>query len=138
MYKYHLFIINNNAYKIYKDNSSYLYEILNTLYKLKERDLTYGINLYKSICDIFSVKLLNNYLKDKYYIDKNKDYIILKNNKEITKLKIGFSRIIIITNVKYPNIFQIFNIYNKKIFVINYKEKKYFWLNELLKEKTNI
>ena len=94
MYKYHLFIINNNAYKIYKDNSSYLYEILNTLYKLKERDLTYGINLYKSICDIFSVKLLNNYLKDKYYIDKNKDYIILKNNKEITKLKIGFSRII--------------------------------------------
>ena len=31
-----------------------------------------------------------------------------------------------------------YNIYNKKIFVINYKEKKYFWLNELLKEKTNI
>jgi hypothetical protein len=65
MYKYYLFIINNNAYKIYKNNSKYLYDILTTLYSLKGNDLVYGINLYNSICDTFSSKLLDNYLDTK-------------------------------------------------------------------------
>lgn len=135
MFQYHLFIINNNAYKIYKDNPKYLYEILNTLSKLKGKDLIYGINLFKSNCDIFSVRLLNNYLKERYYIGKNKDYIILKNKNEITKLKIKHSRVIIKSNIKNPNILKIFNIYNKRIFIINFKENTYKWLNELLNKK---
>lgn len=56
MYKYYLFIINNNSYKIYKNNSYYLYTILNTLYHIKKTDVIYGITLYRNICDIFSVK----------------------------------------------------------------------------------
>ena len=57
MYKYYLFIINNNAYKIYKNNSYYLYNILNMLYHMKNTDLVYGINLYKNF-KIYPNKML--------------------------------------------------------------------------------
>ncbi|MBP3461295.1 MAG: sporulation inhibitor of replication protein SirA [Bacilli bacterium] len=130
MYKYYLFIIKNNAYKIYKNNSDYLFNILNTLYHLKGSDLNYGINLYKTICDIFSVKLLNNYINERFYIEKKDDKIYLKNKTEKTYLKINYSTTIIKTNKKMPEIFRIFNIYNKKIFIIDFKRKKYFWLND--------
>ena len=131
MYIYYLFIINNNAYKIYKNNPKYLYEILNTLHRLKGNDLIYGINLYRNICDIFSTQVLKNYINDKFYARKHKDYIYLKNISESTKLMIKYSRIIIISNKKIPNIFRIFNIYNKKIFVVDFKRNYYVWLNEL-------
>lgn len=137
MYTYFLFIINNNAYRIYKNNSNYLYEIMNTLYNLKEQDLVYGINLYKNICDLFNSKILNNYIRDRFNITINNDYITLNNKIEKTKIKINKSRIIISSNIKYPAIFRIFNIYNKKIFVIDFNNKKYFWLNEELNNQNN-
>lgn len=138
MYKYYLFIINNNAYKIYKNNSKYLYDILTTLYNLKGKDIVYGINLYSNICDTFSDKLLNNYLSERFYTRRYKDYIVLKNIEEKTKLKIKPSRIIINTNKKVPNIFKILNIYNKKIFVVDFNNKTYLWLNEALNMNLNI
>lgn len=130
MYKYYFFIINNNSYKIYKNNSEYLYKILNTLYHLKETDLEYGVSLYNQICDTFSVKLLKNYIRERFNIEVENDYIVLKSDKEKTKLKIKHSRVIIKSNKKNPEIFRIFNIYNKKIFVVEFKLKKYYWLND--------
>ena len=138
MYTYYLFIINNNAYKMYKNNPNYLYNILTTLYNLKSNNLIYGINLYNNICDTFSVKLLNNYLNERFYIRRYKDYILLKNTEEETKIKIKSSRIVIITNKRIPNIFRILNIYNKKIFIIDFKNKEYKWLNDVLNINVNI
>lgn len=130
MYNYYLFIINNNAYKLYKNNPTYLYEILNTLYRLQGNDLIYGINLYKNICDIFSVKLLNNYLKERFNTKIDNNYIVINNRNRTIKIKINYSRVIIKSNIKLPDILKIFNIYNKKIFVIDFKNNKYFWLND--------
>ena len=134
MYKYYLFIINNNAYKIYKNNSYYLYNILNTLCHMKKTDWIYGINLYKNICDIFSVKLLNNYIKDRFYTETKNKKILLKNKEEKTSLKIRYSTVIIESSIYLPQIFRIFNIYNKKIFVIDFNNKNFFWLNDEIKK----
>lgn len=87
MYKYYLFIINNNSYKIYKNNSYYLYTILNTLYHIKKTDVIYGITLYRNICDIFSVKLLSNYINERFKVEHQNKEIILKNKQEKTFLK---------------------------------------------------
>ena len=130
MHNYYLFIINNNAYKLYKNNPKYLYSILYTLYKLKDNDLVYGINLYKNICDIFSVKLLNNYLIERFNYKKKDNYIVINNRNRLTKIKLNYSRVIIKTNIKFPDILKIFNIYNKKIFIIDFKNNNYFWLND--------
>ena len=132
MYNYYLFIINNNAYKLYKKNPKYLYDIFYTLYKLKDKDLIYGINLYKNICDIFSVKLLSNYFKERFNYKIINNYIFINNRNKNIKIKLNYSRVIIKSNIKLPDILQIFNIYNKRIFVIDFKNNKYFWLNDKL------
>lgn len=130
MYKYYLFIINNNTYKIYKNNPVYLYQILNTLYHLKDSDLNYGLNLYKSICDVFSVKLLKNYINERFNTRTYKGKIKIKNENTNIYLRINYSTVIIESNIRNPQIFKIFNIYNKKIFIIDFKRKNYFWLND--------
>ncbi len=134
MYKYYLFIINNNSYKIYKNNSYYLYTILNTLYHIKKTDVIYGITLYRNICDIFSVKLLSNYINERFKVEHQNKEIILKNKQEKTFLKINYSCVLIKSTNIMPEIFRIFNIYNKKIFVIEFDRKKYFWLDEEIKK----
>ena len=117
MRKYYLFIINNNSYKLYKNNPKLLYTILDTLYNLKENNINYGLNLYNQICDTFSVKLLNSYIKEKYKHKILKNNIIkLINNNEVTSIQIRYSTTIVLTNKNIPKIFKILNIYNKKIF----------------------
>ena len=41
--------------------------------------------------------------------------------------------IIVKTKNKKNNIFKIFNIYNRDIFVCDFENKDYYWLNEYLK-----
>ena len=36
----------------------------------------------------------------------------------------------IFTDTSYPEIFRIFNIYNRKIFVCDFLNSNYFWLNK--------
>ena len=134
MYKYNLFIINNNAYKIFKNNADYLYNILNLLYHIKKTDMIFGICLYKDICDKFSVKLFNNYITERFLIKKINNKILLKNNKEKTYLKIKYSNVFIESNVLLPQILKIFNIYNRKIFVVDFNNTKFFWLNDAIKK----
>ena len=131
MYKYHLFIISNNSYKIYKNNPKNLYDILNIICHMKSTDLIYGLNLYNSLCDTFSVKLLKDYIIDRFDIKQNSKFIFLNNKCEKTNININYSNTYIISNIKYPEIFRIFNIYNKRIFVIDIEHEKYFWLNNL-------
>lgn len=133
MKKYYLFIINTNTYKIYKNNPKYLYEILNTLYHLKMTNLDYGLSLYNSICDTFSVKLLNNYIKERFNTRTYNKKI--KINKEKTYINLRYSCIIIESNNLDSSIFKVLNIYNKKIFIINFKEKEYMWLNDKISKR---
>jgi len=134
MYKYNLFIINNNAYKIFKNNSDYLYDILNLLYHMKKTDMLYGINLYKNICDKFNVKLLDNYINERFLTINVNNKIKLKNKNEKTYLKINYSNVVIESNILFPQIFKIFNIYNRKIFVTDFNNKNFFWLNDEIKK----
>ena len=74
MYKYHLFIIKQDAYKIYRNNPYILYRSLLNLKNIGRYDFRYGISIYKQMCEHFSIKLLNNYITSKYsskYINHN-------------------------------------------------------------------
>ncbi len=66
MRKYYLFLIQTEYNKLYLKNSKFLYGLLYNLYQLKEPNLNYGISLFKSICQPFSVNLLSNYIQSKY------------------------------------------------------------------------
>ena len=131
MKKYYLFVIKNDYYRIYRKNPYILYKILERLYMLEKYDFSYGISLYKQLCQPFGVKLLKNYIMNKYkYNALNENIIKIKSLIERTFLQIWYPTTIIFTDVDYPEIFKIFNIYNRKIFVCEFNTNKYFWLNQ--------
>lgn len=132
MNKYYLFIIDKKLIKNYKNKSYVLYKLLETLYKSETYDFCYGIKIYWQICNNISVKLLNNYINNRIKISKiNEKVFKIKN--EQTYIQLMYPCIIIKTKNKKSNLFRIFNIYNRNIFVCDFKNQNYFWLNEYLK-----
>ena len=128
MKKYYLFIIKKDYINLYKNKSYILYKILENLYRTY--DFSYGINIYNQLCNKISVKLLNGYIKDRLRHKKINNIIKLTHTKEKTYIEIKYPCIIIYTNTKKSNIFKIFNIYNRNIFVCDFDNKDYFWLKD--------
>ncbi len=119
---YYLFIIKNN---IFKNNDEYLFQILYKLKTMHEENYSYGISLYYNICNLFDTNTLKHYIKSKtnFSLNNNKFYLDKYNYLEIRK------SCCIINSDKYlKEILCIFYIYNKNIFVCNFKLKEYFWL----------
>ena len=139
MKKYYLFVIKNEYYKVYMKTPYVLYKILENLYELERYDFSYGVSLYEQLCQPFSVKLLNNYVKNKYkcYII-NKKIIQLKSLVEKTFVQIGYATIIVFTDTEMPEIMKTFNTYNRKIFVCDFEHNKYFWLNHKVSKNSKI
>ena len=86
----------------------------------------------------FDIMALKKYyistFKENPVLDALNRYVMTKNNTEKTLLRIRYSTTIIESNVYLPEIFRIFNIYNKKIFVIDFDSKNFFWLNDEIKK----
>lgn len=139
MKKYYLFVIKNEYYKIYKKTPSVLYNTLENLYLLERYDFSYGISLYNQLCQPFGVKLLNNYIRNKYKCySANSKVLQIKSLIEKTFIQIGYSTTVVFTDKELPEIFKIFNIYNRKIFVCEFEQHKYFWLNHKMSKKSKI
>lgn len=139
MKKYYLFVIKNEYYKIYRKTPSMLYRTLENLYLLERYDFSYGISLYNQLCQPFGVKLLNNYIMNKYKCYSiNSKVLQIKSLIEKTFIQIGYGTTVIFTDKELPEIFKIFNIYNRKIFVCEFEQHKYFWLNQKMSKKSKI
>lgn len=130
MRKYYLFPIQPEYYKLYQKDSKFLYDILYNLCQLKEPNLNYGVSLFRSICEPFSVKILSQYIQNKYTCTSlNSKVIKVHSIQEKTLLQIRYSCIIIKSNVNFPEVLKVFHIYHKKIFVCDFQNEDYFWLN---------
>ena len=124
---YYLFVIKDNLFKNDKD---YLFELLYKIKNMKKENYSYGISLYYSICIPFKEEIIKNYLNNKFKLNYiNNIYYINKNN----YFKINKSYCMINSNKYLRDILCIFYIYNKNIFVCNFKEGKYFWLEDKFK-----
>lgn len=131
MRTYYLFIIKDEYFKLYKKNTYILYKTLENLFKLKRENLIFGISFYHQICNTFACELLKNYIKEKLpYTTIGNKIIKIPSLLENTSLNIEYSRVKIYTDKDIPEIFKVFNIYNKKIFVCDFHRDKYFWLND--------
>ena len=134
MRKYNLFIIKREYYELYYNASYALYMMLFNLKNMKTLDFSNGVKIYKEICMPFSVKLLNNYINKKInHIRINKKLIKINSKFEDTYLELNYSCVIVKTNINIPEIMRVFNIYNKYIFVCDFLNKDYFWLNDYFK-----
>ena len=127
MKKYDIFEVKKEIYNIYKNNSKSLYKTLYNLYNMNKTDLNLGISIYNEICNTINKDKLLKYInllpitrnvRNKYLINKN--VIISKP-----------SRIILKANKIDENIIYILNNYDKYLFICDFKNKKYYWINEL-------
>ena len=128
---YHIFAIKKEVYNIYKNNEYSLYKLLYNLYNLNKNDLNYGLTLYNQICFPINKKLLDEYFEliHKKRIGKNKYMISEKEN--ISLLIIKPSNIIYKTEIISKDITYILNNYYKYLFICNFNEKDYKWINNI-------
>ena len=142
MREYYLFHIKQDVYELYRNDGYMLYQTLENIYKLKAKNLNYGISLYKQLCIPFNLQILKNYLYKKYdnHVKKIGDIYLLVNNYicEETLVKLGPSRIYIKSNVNLPRILKVFEFYNQKIFICDFKNRDFFWLTKQYNKNTRI
>lgn len=135
MRKYYLFVIKNDYQQIYKNHSYVLFKTLENLKGTIPVNFPYGISLYEQLCQTFHSDILNNYIKRKFKCKKiNKKIIKINSMIENTYIQVNKSCAIILTNLNIPPVFRVFNIYNKRIFVCDFENQDYFWLNEQIKK----
>jgi len=129
MREYNLFVIKPEYIQIYQNQPLQLFEILKKLYKMKN-NLNYGITFYEQLCNLITPDTLRYYLNTKYNLDNyNKFYI------DETYIILKPSRIVLKSKYNVPNIIKVFNCYNRNIFVCDFENGDYFWLNNFVRSK---
>lgn len=136
---YYLFLIKKDYVRIYRKNGLVLYRTLENLFHLKEYDFSYGLSIYEQLCQTFAVTVLQNYIGGRFVVKPiGKKAMQIHSVIETTILEINPSCVIIKTNRNFPDIFKIFHIYNRHIFVCDFKNGDYFWLSEQIQKRSQL
>lgn len=127
MYRYYIFDIKN---KFKNDNN--LYRLLKTLYTLNLKYINYGELIYNEMCKPINRENIKEILKDYNAKKVSRKYFICLND-EITIVVIKYSRLIIISNKLYPDIFNRLKIECENLFVCNFFNDNYFYVSKCCK-----
>lgn len=128
MRKYYLFSIRKEYYEIYYKNPLVLYKTLENLYYLKKDNLSFGLSVYKQICNTINISRLKVYFDD-VCIEKTRNKYLVQYNKEYMIFDLHYSCIICRTIKNYPFGLKIINYYDKNIFVCDFENRDYFFLD---------
>ena len=137
MRMYYIFNIKERVFDLYRNNPSNLFKILENIYYMHEEEVDYGFSLFKQITNKIKITSLNNEI----YIKLHKDLIYSKignehiindlYHDEVSVLKIKSSRLILESNKNYSSFFKILNDINQYFFVCDFKEKDFFFINDI-------
>ena len=127
MYRYYIFDIKNK----FKNNNN-LYRLLKTLYTLNLKYINYGELIYNEMCKPINRENIKEILKDYNAKKVSRKYFICLND-EITIVVIKYSRLIIISNKLYPDIFNRLKIECENLFVCNFLNDNYFYVSKCCK-----
>ena len=134
---YYVFNVKSDIAKLYKNKSASLYKILENIYYMHQEDINYGFAIFKQITNRIKVMELSNELyiklhKDLVYSKINNEHIINDlYHDEVSVLKIKNSHMIIESNKSYSSFFNILNEINNDYFVCDFKEKDFFFMNNV-------
>ena len=129
MREYNLFVIKDEYFNFYNNKPEYLYEILNKLNNFSS-NMNYGITLYEQLCNKIDVEILKYYLNNKYGLSNDKVFYL-----DNVFIELKYSRIVVRSKYNYPRIMKSFNCYNRNIFVCDFKNNDYFFLNSFMRNK---
>jgi len=135
MRTYYIFNINNYFSYIYKKKPYKIYKILEEIYHTNNHDIVLSYKLFEQIAISFNKTKINSYIKEKYKYEKNyynnNNIHILASGNEYSKLVINNSNIKIKTNINIPTYLKDIYIYCDNIFVCDFINKDYFWLEKI-------
>ena len=134
MRTYYMFKINKYFAYIYKKWPYKMYKIIEELYYTKDYDMLSSYRYYKRFAIEFDKKVVNDYIysinkTNKLYYRDNSTHIL--NNDNYNKLVISNSCLILRTDDMYSLFLQDISNYTDNIFICDFKNKDYFWLDNL-------
>lgn len=140
MRTYYIFKINKYFAYIYKKWPYKMYKIIEELYYTKDYDTLISYKYYKKFAVEFNKLAINEYIynmnkKNRNYQRDNNIHIL--NNDNFNKLTINNTCIILKTNDIYSVFLNDLNSYLDNIFICDFKNKDYFWLDSLNKDRQN-
>ena len=100
-----------------------------------------SIDLYEQIITNYNKLFINNYifvnnkLNISYYYKDN--IHIITSVDEYTKLTVTSSYLKIKSNINYPSFFNNIGSYSDNIFICDFINQDYFWLNKIIKKENN-
>lgn len=137
MRTYYAFIIKDSLMHFYMKRPYSLYKILEEVYNLKNNDIILGYRLLEQVTTPFGIKKANKFIYKNHYDElsysRNENNHMIKNlySEEITLLKVFNSHVRIKSNVNYSSFFNSIRLYNKNIFVCDFENKDYFWIDKI-------
>ena len=137
MRTYYVFKINKYFSYVYKNKSYKLYKMIEEICHANKYDIVLTYKMYEQVAVSFNKNNLNEYITNVYsecgkYI-KNKNAHIYSDGYEYSKLVINNSHIKIKSNINVPIFFKAITNYSENIFICDFVNKDYFWLEEIFK-----
>lgn len=131
MRKYFLFDISDRYFNVYFHKERLLFRTLESLYNNESHQRANNISLFNQLCVPINIHFLNSYFDNKVFVrnNKNKHIYISQKTDEKTLIEIKSSCIIMLTNLNFSKLFKVFNYYSKRIFVCDFQNQDYFWLD---------
>jgi hypothetical protein len=115
-----------------------MYKIIEELYYTKDYDMLVSYRYYKKFAVEFNKLAVNEYIYNlnktnkNYYRDNN---IHIINNDKYNKLTVNTTCIMLKTDDIYSVFLNDLNVYLDNIFICDFKNKDYFWLESLNKDR---
>lgn len=137
MKTYYIFKINSYFAYVYQNKPYKMYKMLEELYHTKEYDIVLTYRMYEQLAIPFSKSKLNDFVSEVYkgcsnYYRNNNTHI-LNTTTSSSKLVIGGANLKIKSTVNYPTFFDVIMSYSDNLFVCDFINKDYFWLDKIRK-----
>ena len=137
MRTYYAFIIKDSLMHFYSKKPYSLYKILEQIYRLKNNDIVLGYRLLEQVTEPFGTRRTDKFIYKKHLNEleysRLDDGHMIKNlySEEITFLKVFHSHVRIKTNNNYSSFFNSIQEYDENIFVCDFENQDFFWVNKI-------
>ena len=137
MRTYYAFIIKDSLMHFYSKKPYSLYKILEQIYRLKNNDIVLGYRLLEQVTEPFGTRKTDKFIYKKHLNEleysRLDDGHMIKNlySEEITFLKVFHSHVRIKTNNNYSSFFNSIQEYDENIFICDFENQDFFWINKI-------
>ena len=136
---FYIYNVNDFLCSMYEKYPYKLYKMLEDAYFTKKHDILLSSSLYDQMIMNFNKLFMNNYVVanhklDMYYYHKSNMHII-SSRCEYSKLMVSSYCLKLKSNLNYPSFFQTIHEYSDNIFVCDFENQDYFWLNQVVKRE---